>query len=62
MARAISEGRPHRASAELSLHTLAVISGIVESAERGRDVEITEVCQRPEALSEVDAKDLLARP
>jgi len=59
MACAIAEGRPHRASAELSVHTLAVISGIVESVERGISVDITEPCQRPNAMSEVDAKALL---
>jgi len=60
MACAIAEGRPHRASAELSVHTLAVLTGIVESAERGMDVDITEPCQRPNVMSEGDAKALLA--
>jgi len=59
MACAIAEGRPHRASAELSVHTLAVLTGIVESAERGIGVDITEPCQRPSAMTEVDAKALL---
>jgi predicted dehydrogenase len=60
MARAISEGRSHRTGAELSIHTLAVMSGIIESAERGMVVDIKETCKRPEVFSEVDAKELLS--
>jgi predicted dehydrogenase len=61
MACAIAQGRPHRASAELSVHTLAVLTGIVTSAEQGISVDITEPCQRPNAMSEVDAKALLVK-
>jgi predicted dehydrogenase len=60
MVRAISEGRPHRASVELGLHTLAVMSAIIESAEQGISVGITEPCQRPEPITDDEAKDLLA--
>jgi predicted dehydrogenase len=60
MVRAISEGHPHRASVELGLHTLAVMSAIIESADQGTSVAITEHCQRPEPITEDEAKDLLA--
>jgi predicted dehydrogenase len=60
MARAIAESRPHRASAELSVHTLAVLSAIIESAEQGVSIDIMEPCQRPNAISEDEAKELLA--
>jgi predicted dehydrogenase len=59
MARAIIEGRPHRVSVELSLHTLSVMSAIVESAEQGISIDIAEPCRRPEAFAEDEAKSLL---
>jgi hypothetical protein len=60
MARAIIEGRPHRTSVELSLHTLAVMSAIVQSAEQRISIDIAEPCQRPEAFTEDEAKSLLS--
>ena len=36
MARAIDEGRPHRASGEMALHTLAVMAGMLQAAAEGR--------------------------
>jgi predicted dehydrogenase len=60
MARAIIEGRPHRTSVELSLHTLAVMSAIVQSAEQRISIDIAESCRRPEAFAEEEAKSLLS--
>jgi len=60
MARAIIEGRPHRCSVELSLHTLTVLSAILESAEQGISIGITEHCRRPDAFGEDEAKSLLS--
>jgi predicted dehydrogenase len=60
MARAIIEGRPHRASVEVSLHTLAVMSAIVESADQRNSIDVAEVCRRPEAFAEDEAKSLLS--
>jgi predicted dehydrogenase len=40
MANAIVEGRPHRCSGRFALHALAVMLGIVESAESGDPVKI----------------------
>ncbi len=59
MARAIIDGHPHRASGDLALHVLAIMTGILEAATEGRRVAITPTCERPEPLGEEDAKDLL---
>jgi predicted dehydrogenase len=40
MARAIREGRPHRASGDLAYHVLEVMHGILEASREGRHVEI----------------------
>jgi len=50
MAAAIAEGRPHRLSAELALHTLEVMLAMVESSRTGRQVELTTTCERPEPM------------
>jgi predicted dehydrogenase len=60
MARAILEGRPHRASGDLALHVLAVMAGILDSAVSGKPVAITDGCERPAPLGEAEAKGLLA--
>lgn len=60
MARAIGEGRPHRANGDLALHVLAVMAGILDSAVSGKPVAITDGCERPAPLGEDEAKGLLA--
>jgi predicted dehydrogenase len=50
MAGAIREGRPHRASAELALHTLEVLEAFERSAAERRHVQIESACARPEPL------------
>ncbi|MCO6452815.1 MAG: Gfo/Idh/MocA family oxidoreductase [Caldilineales bacterium] len=47
MARAIREGRPHRASGEMALHVLEIMHAILESAQIGRRVELQSSCERP---------------
>ena len=59
MARAIDEGRPHRASAELALHTLAVMDAMLEAAAEGRRVVIAVGCERPAPLEADEARRLL---
>ena len=59
MARAIIDGRPHRATGELALHVLAVMAGIVEAATEGRRATMASACQRPGPLGEDDAMELL---
>ena len=43
-------GRAHRASGELALHVLEVMSATLESAESGHRVELTTTCARPAPL------------
>ena len=59
MARAIDEGRPHRASAEMALHTLAVMEAMLEAASEGRRVAIAVGCERPAPLATDEARRLL---
>ena len=59
MARAIGEGRPHRASAEMALHTLAVMEGMLEAATEGRRLAIAFGCERPAPLAADEATSLL---
>ena len=50
MAEAISEGRPHRASGELTYHVLDVMHGIYDASASGKYYEVKSVCGRPEPL------------
>ena len=59
MARAIVEGRLHRADGKLALHALAVMTGMLDAAADGRKVAITVPYKRPEPLSAREAKSLL---
>ena len=59
MARAILDTRPHRANGDLALHVLAVMTAILDAAQDGRKVTIEQGCERPSALDEEEAKDLL---
>ncbi|MBV9672009.1 MAG: gfo/Idh/MocA family oxidoreductase, partial [Verrucomicrobia bacterium] len=62
MANAIGEGRPHRCSGRFALHGLAVMLGIIESAESGKAVEISALSSNVAALSEEEGKRLLRKP
>jgi predicted dehydrogenase len=59
MARAIAEGRPHRANGEVALHVLEVMAKILEAATEKRAMDIHHPCARPEALGESEASGLL---
>jgi predicted dehydrogenase len=59
MANAIIEGRPHRCSGHFALHALAVMLGIVESAESGQPVTIGVPGTSLPRLTEEEAKRLL---
>ncbi len=50
MAKAIMTGRRHRADAEMGFHVLDVMYSILESAERGVQIDIASSCRRPEPL------------
>jgi predicted dehydrogenase len=60
MARGIADRRPHRANSEVGLHVLAVMEGILRAAAQNRRVIIEQGCERPAALSDEEARDLLA--
>ncbi|HYI59556.1 MAG TPA: Gfo/Idh/MocA family oxidoreductase [Microlunatus sp.] len=50
MARAISEGVPHRQSAELGFHIHEVMERIAEASETGTTVQVVSRCERPAAV------------
>lgn len=50
MAMAIDEGRPHRASAEMALHSMEVMEGILVSAREGRFIDMTTTFKKPDAV------------
>jgi predicted dehydrogenase len=60
MANAIVEGRPHRCSGRFALHALAVMIGIIESAESGEPVKVGLSGTTVPALTDEEAKRLLA--
>jgi predicted dehydrogenase len=62
MANAIVEGRPHRCSGRFALHALAVMLGIIESAESGEPVEIGVLGATLAPLTDEEAKRLLLKP
>jgi predicted dehydrogenase len=47
MLSATSAKRPHRASAELALHVLELMSATLRSSDEGRRVDLTTTCERP---------------
>jgi predicted dehydrogenase len=59
MARAIAEGKPHRANGEVALHVLEVMAKILGAATEKRAMEIHNPCVRPEPLDELEASGLL---
>src|ERR1700739_2000536 len=59
MANAIVEGRPHRCSGRFALHALAVMLGIIESAESGQGVTIGLPGTTFPHLADEEAKHLL---
>ena len=50
MAEAISEGRPHRASAELTNHVLEVMHGIHDASASGKYYDLKSTCGRPQPM------------
>ncbi|MFD1935029.1 Gfo/Idh/MocA family protein [Nonomuraea mangrovi] len=48
MARAMAAGRPHRASGELALHVVEVMTAILQSADEARFVDVTSTFAPPE--------------
>ncbi|WP_237154799.1 Gfo/Idh/MocA family protein [Oryzibacter oryziterrae] len=59
MGAAIREGRQHRTNGDFALHVLAVMLGLIESAEAHRPVGISESCDSPAPLGETEAASLI---
>jgi predicted dehydrogenase len=59
MVRGIQDGTPHRCSLELAAHVVDVMTSILRSGETGGFVDIATTCERPEALSPEQAKELM---
>ncbi len=47
MLSATSANRPHRASAELALHVLELMSATLRSSDEGRRIDLTTTCEQP---------------
>jgi predicted dehydrogenase len=47
MLSATAAGRPHRASAELALHVLELMSATLRSSDEGRRIDLTTTCEQP---------------
>lgn len=60
MAYAIRTGRAHRASGELVMHTLDVMSSILQSSKEGRHVQIQSAFTRPEPFAAGVGANVLA--
>lgn len=50
MAEAMVEARPHRASGDLALHVLEVMTAVTQASESGETIEIESRCVRPAPL------------
>ncbi|MCI2422744.1 Gfo/Idh/MocA family oxidoreductase [Saccharopolyspora sp. K220] len=50
LAQSLREGRPHRASAELAVHFLAVVDALERAAREGTVVDVENRCTRPDPL------------
>lgn len=50
MAEAIRDGRPHRASGELTYHVLDVMHAFHDSAREGKRIAMASTCERPAPL------------
>ena len=50
MAKAIVDGRPHRASCELARHVIEIMFAFERSSAEGRKVAINSRCERPAPL------------
>ena len=59
MASAIAEGRDHRASLDLALHVVEVMTSILKSGKARNWVDITTTCARPAVLDPTAARALL---
>jgi hypothetical protein len=50
MVLATQEGRPHRASGEMGLHTVEICHALHDASSQGRHSDLTTTCAQPAAL------------
>lgn len=50
LAAGVQEDRPHRASGDLALHVLEIMTGFDRASEAGRTIEMETTCERPAVL------------
>ena len=61
MAAAIQQGRPHRASGELTTHVLEVLEAVGTAGREGRWVDMTTTCARPDAVPRGAGEEVFAQ-
>jgi hypothetical protein len=59
MMSAVENGGDYRCSLDRSLHTIDVLTSILQSAEEGKAIDIKTTCTQPAAFGIEDAKALL---
>jgi len=57
MAASILLGKKHRANGDMAFHVLEVMTGFLDSAEKGSHIAMTSTCERPEPLPRVLPKN-----
>jgi predicted dehydrogenase len=56
MARALRDGRPHRANGDLAYHVLDIMHAVHDASREGRHIELTSTCERPAAIQAGELK------
>ena len=59
MVAAITNGRPHRCNGDLATHVIDVLTSILTATSNRQYIELATTCERPQALDEQEAKQLL---
>lgn len=57
MARALRDGRIHRANGDMMYHVLDIMHGFHDSSYEGRHIELESICERPSALPISDSRE-----
>lgn len=60
MATAIQQGRAHRCNLELAVHVVDVMTSILKAGDTRQWIDMTTTCERPDPLTAVEARSLLA--
>jgi len=60
MVQAMIDGRMHRCSLDLALHSVDVMTSILRAGEEGEWIELSTTCERPDPLGPPEARAMLA--